>query len=72
MWTLFPNALIAFAEMAGGVSPSVSNSVHKWQTQITNIVFGSLILLVLIFAPTGLNGLWLKIKGAFTRWPYTT
>lgn len=72
MWTLFPNALIAFAEMAGGVSPSVSNTVHKWQTQITNIVFGSLILLVLIFAPTGLNGLWLKIKQAFTRWPYTT
>jgi branched-chain amino acid transport system permease protein len=72
LWQLFPSALIAFAEMAGGVSPSVSNEVHKWQTQITNIVFGSLILLVLIFAPTGLNGLWLKFKQAFTRWPYTT
>jgi branched-chain amino acid transport system permease protein len=72
MWTLFPSALIAFAEMIGGVSPSVSNEVHKWQTQITNIVFGSLILVVLIFAPTGLNGLWLKFKQAFTRWPYTS
>jgi branched-chain amino acid transport system permease protein len=72
LWTLFPNALIASAEMAGGVSPGVSNYVHTWQTQITNIVFGALILLVLIFAPTGLNGLWLKIKQAFVRWPYTT
>jgi len=72
LWTLFPNALIAAAEMAGGISPSVSNTVHTWQTQITNIVFGSLILLVLIFAPTGLNGLWGKVKSAFVRWPYTT
>lgn len=72
LWQLFPNALIAFAEMSGGISPTVSNTVHTWQTQITNIVFGSLILLVLIFEPTGLNGLWTKIKRSFVRWPYTT
>jgi branched-chain amino acid transport system permease protein len=72
LWTLFPSALIASAEMAGGISPSVSNTVHTWQTQITNIVFGALILLVLVFAPTGLNGLWNRIKRSFVRWPYTT
>ena len=38
------------AEMAGGISPSVRTRCTPWQTQITNIVFGSLILLVLVFA----------------------
>ena len=58
--------------MVGGISPSVATLVHTWQTQITNIVFGSLILLVLIFAPTGLAGLWAAGKRSFVRWPYTT
>jgi branched-chain amino acid transport system permease protein len=72
LWQLFPNALVAFAEMSGSVSPGVANYVHTWQTQITKIVFGGLILLVLMFAPTGLTGLWHKVKQAFVRWPYTT
>jgi branched-chain amino acid transport system permease protein len=72
LWSLIPNALVAFSEMAGGISPSINSTILTWQTQITNIVFGVLILVVIIFSPSGLAGLWGKAKRAVVRWPYTT
>jgi branched-chain amino acid transport system permease protein len=72
LWSLIPNALVAFSEMAGGLSPGLNHTVTTWQTQITNIIFGVLILVVIVFSPTGLAGLWAKAKRAIVRWPYTT
>lgn len=72
LWSLIPNALIAFSEIAGGISPSVNRTITTWQTQITNIIFGVLILVVIVFNPSGLAGLWAKLKRAVVRWPYTT
>jgi branched-chain amino acid transport system permease protein len=72
LWSLIPNALIAFSEMAGGLSPTINHTVLQWQTQITNIIFGVLILVVIVFSPSGLAGLWARVKRAFVRWPYTT
>jgi branched-chain amino acid transport system permease protein len=72
LWQLLPNALVAFSEMAGGISPGIESTVNTWRTQITNIVFGAIILIVLVFEPSGLAGLWRKLKQAFVRWPYTT
>ena len=31
-----------------------------------------LILAVIIFSPSGLAGLWARLKRAVVRWPYTT
>jgi branched-chain amino acid transport system permease protein len=72
LWSLIPTALVAFSEMAGGVAPSINETVLKWQTQITNIIFGVLIVLVMIFNPTGLAGIWARVKRSITRWPYTS
>lgn len=72
LWSLIPNALVAFSEMASEISPSINETVIKWQTQITNIIFGALIVLVMVFNPTGLAGLWARVKRAVVRWPYTT
>ena len=72
LWQLIPNALLAFSEMAGNLSPSIHNTVNQWQTQITNIIFGALILVIIVFSPSGLNGLWIKIRRSLTQWPYTT
>jgi branched-chain amino acid transport system permease protein len=66
LWQLVPRALEAGAEMSG------STYVTQWQTQITLIIFGVLIVLVMIFQPTGLAGIWARVKRAFVRWPYTT
>lgn len=71
MWQLIPNMLQAFSEMAGGISPQINHVVTSWQTQITNIIFGIVILLVIVFEPSGLNGLWRKLKRSVVRWPYT-
>jgi branched-chain amino acid transport system permease protein len=72
VWSIIPTALIAFSEMLGGISPGLNENVLKWQTQYTNIIFGVLIVLVMIFNPTGLAGLWARVKRAIVRWPYTT
>lgn len=72
LWSLIPNALVAFAEMAGGISPGVKGTITAWQTQITNIIFGALILAVIVFSPSGLAGLWARLKRAVVHWPYTT
>lgn len=72
LWSLIPTALVAFSELAGGVAPSINETVIKWQTQITNIIFGVLIVLVMIFNPTGLAGIWARVKRSITRWPYTS
>lgn len=39
----------------------------------TNLaIFGVLIIVVLVFRPTGLTGIWASVKGYFTSWPYST
>ena len=72
VWQLFPPALIAVSELLGPISPGFQSTVNQWQGQITHIVFGVIILVVLVFASTGLAGLWGKVKQAFVRWPYTS
>jgi branched-chain amino acid transport system permease protein len=72
VWQLVPKALSAGAEMSASVSPSAKDWLNQWQTQLTLFIFGFLVLLVMVFQPTGLAGIWVRIKTAFVRWPYTT
>ncbi len=72
LWQLVPRALEAGAEMTAEASPGIGNWVTQWLTQITLFIFGFLILIVMVFQPTGLAGIWARMKRAFVRWPYTT
>jgi branched-chain amino acid transport system permease protein len=38
--------------------------------EMVPVVFGTAILLVLIFEPLGLNGRWLKMRLYFRNWPF--
>jgi len=39
----------------------------------TNLaIFGVLIILVLVFRPNGLTGIWASVKSYFSSWPYST
>lgn len=40
--------------------------------EIDLLIFGLLVVIVLMFRPDGLSGLWGAIKGWFVRWPFTT
>jgi branched-chain amino acid transport system permease protein len=72
VWQLVPRALSAGAEMSASVSPGAKVWLNQWQTQLTLAIFGFLVLLVMVFQPTGLAGIWARIKTSFVRWPYTT
>jgi branched-chain amino acid transport system permease protein len=72
VWQFTPVVLEAGAEMSGDVSPGVKNWVTQWQTQLTYAIFGLLILVVMVYQPTGLAGIWARVKRSFVRWPYTT
>ena len=72
VWQFVPKALEAGAEMSSGISPGTKDWLNQWQTQLTLFIFGFLVLLVMVFQPTGLAGIWARIKTSFVRWPYTT
>ncbi len=72
VWQFTPIVLEAGAEMSGDVSPGAKNWITQWQTQLTYAIFGFLILIVMVYQPTGLAGIWARIKRSFVRWPYTT
>ena len=35
------------------------------------IIFGSLIIVFLIFEPLGLYGIWIKVRNYWKRWPFS-
>jgi len=72
VWQMTPRALQAGAEMSGGISPRVHDFIVQWETQLTLAIFGLLILVVMVYQPTGLAGIWARVKRSFVRWPYTT
>lgn len=72
VWQLTPRALEAGAEMSGDISPGTKLWITQWQTQLTLAIFGILILVVMVYQPTGLAGIWARMKRSLVRWPYTT
>jgi branched-chain amino acid transport system permease protein len=66
LYALIPNALVAISEMGSGV-PVLNHTLANWQSQITNIIFGTLILVVIVFSPSGLAGLWVRVKRRLVR-----
>jgi branched-chain amino acid transport system permease protein len=72
VWQLTPRALESGAEMSAGISPGLKDWITQWQTQLTLAIFGALIVVVMAYQPTGLAGIWARVKRSFVRWPYTT
>ena len=58
--------------MSGDISPGTKTWITQWQTQLTLAIFGILILVVMVYQPTGLAGIWARMKRSLVRWPYTT
>lgn len=46
--------------------------LQTYQNETNLAVFGALIMVVLIWKPAGLTGIWNNIKGYFRRWPFST
>jgi branched-chain amino acid transport system permease protein len=66
--TVVPDIIKGIADLLGQLIPSH----HARYDEEWNIAaFGLLIMLFLIVEPTGLNGIWVRIKTSFKNWPFT-
>ena len=66
--TVVPDVIQALAVFLGELVPFL----HGRYNEEWNIAsFGLLIMVFLIVEPTGLNGIWGRIKTCFKNWPYT-
>ncbi len=66
--TVVPDIIKGMADFLGQQLPFV----HARYDEEWNIAaFGLLIMLFLIIEPTGLNGIWVRIKTSFKNWPFT-
>ncbi len=66
--TVMPDIIKGIADFLGQQLPFL----HARYDEEWNIAaFGLLIMLFLIVEPTGLNGIWVRIKTSFKNWPFT-
>ena len=62
LWLLLPSVITGFASQAGG-----SSLFTEHKAQLVQVIFGTLVILLLIFAPGGLAQIGKQIRGRFTR-----
>lgn len=66
--TVVPDVIKAFAEFLGQHLPFLQG---RYDEEWNIATFGVLIMVFLIVEPTGLNGIWGRIKTCFKNWPFT-
>jgi len=72
VWQLLPQVIQTLSGTVQPTTPLVGPLLSRNTAQVNDILLGLIIILVLIFKPEGLNGIWLSAKRFFTRWPYTS
>ncbi|MFH1116495.1 MAG: branched-chain amino acid ABC transporter permease [Pseudomonadota bacterium] len=65
--TVVPDVIKETAEFLGQIPFLHARYDEEWNIA----AFGLLIMLFLIVEPTGLNGIWVRIKTSFKNWPFT-
>lgn len=72
VWQLLPQMIDTLLMNVDSRTPVVGTVLAAHTAEVNMIVLGLVIILILIFKPEGLNGIWLSVKRAFTQWPYTS
>jgi branched-chain amino acid transport system permease protein len=72
VWQLLPQALQTLSGSVDPGTPVLGDLLAKYQAQTVSIILGVLIILILMFKPAGLTGIWTAAKRSVTRWPYTS
>ena len=57
--------------LSQGLTVLIPALAGKYDEEWNIAAFGLLIMLFLIFEPSGLNGIWNRIKTGFKNWPFT-
>lgn len=72
LWQLLPQVLETMSNEVDPTTPVVGDLLGQYQGQTVSLILGVLVILILLFKPVGLNGIWLGIKRGVTRWPYSS
>jgi branched-chain amino acid transport system permease protein len=72
VWQLLPTVIRTLSDAIGPDAPLVGGLLSDHAPQLNNIILGLVIILVIVFKPEGLNGMWTSVRRFFQRWPYTT
>jgi len=72
IWTLLPQVLSTAATSVDPSTPVIGNLLQTYQGQTVGLILGLLIILIMVFKPAGLNGMWLDLRRGVSRWPYSS
>ncbi|MFV0463496.1 MAG: branched-chain amino acid ABC transporter permease [Nostocoides sp.] len=72
LYTLLPQVITTTSSNIGADAPVIGKLLSANGPQVADIILGLLIIIIVIYKPEGLNGIWLSIKRFFVRWPYTS
>lgn len=67
LWLLLPSIITGFASQAGGSTGLVHLLLVENKAQLVQLIFGTLIILLLIFAPSGIAGMGQKLRQRFSN-----
>ncbi len=67
VWLLLPSIITGFASQASGSTGLVHLLLVEHKAQLVQLIFGTLIILLLIFAPSGIAGIGQKIRARFSN-----
>ncbi|MGH9245438.1 MAG: branched-chain amino acid ABC transporter permease [Acidimicrobiales bacterium] len=72
LWQLLPQVIQTIQLEVGPEAPVAGDFLQQHAAQLQDMLLGLIIILILVFKPDGLNGIWVSTKRFFQRWPYTT
>ena len=68
IWLLTPSIINGFASQMSASDGFMSRVLIEHQPQLVQLIFGSLVIVLLIFAPSGMAGLGRQIRARFNAW----
>lgn len=67
IWLLLPSIITGFASQASGSTGLVHLLLVEHKAQLVQLIFGTLIIVLLIFAPGGIAGIGQKLRARFSK-----
>jgi branched-chain amino acid transport system permease protein len=72
LYSCVPAVLSHFSDGVSPTTPVLGTFLSDHSDQISQLLFGVLIIVILVVRPAGLVSMWQSIKESVARWPYST
>lgn len=71
VWQMLPQILQTLSQTVDPSTPVFGDLFGRYQGQVVLLLLGLLVIVIMLFKPAGLSGLWEAIKRGVLRWPYS-